>query len=242
MHGDSCLHDGCISPNNGVTVSLSRRIKRKPIPFLSSPACAPIPIHVSLKPPFPSPKVSQKLEVQLIVILLKYIPIRHLNYYYYYYSKSSHFLNKSIKFHLKKKNTPYVERHHDAGRVIWRQLNRRAEQAVVIQIRRNEPRSCVSKTRNQTQLRDTQARNRLPERWFRRILTDRPSADRRMLRSPNSGKYPSSKAISVTFNSAAFAFAVATAAAKRKVKVIVEMAIRIRPGRKNKCAVQKYNV
>ena len=71
-------HDVLGRPENAISMELLAWIEPKPIPLFPSTACAPISVHVRLKPPWLPFYVPQELKVQFIVRLLEHVSIRCL--------------------------------------------------------------------------------------------------------------------------------------------------------------------
>lgn len=69
------LHDIRGSPKDAITMKLLGGIKPEKVPLLPPPAGAAIAVNICLNTPFLPPDIAQKLEVELVMGLLKYIPI-----------------------------------------------------------------------------------------------------------------------------------------------------------------------
>lgn len=69
------LHNIGGSPKDAVTMKLLGGIKPEKVPLLPPPAGAAIAVNIRLNTPLFPPDIAQELEIELVVGLLKYIPI-----------------------------------------------------------------------------------------------------------------------------------------------------------------------
>lgn len=73
------LHNLILSPWDTVSMEILRGIEPETISFFSSYVCASISINICLNSPVFSSDVSQELKVYFVMVLLEYVPIRHLS-------------------------------------------------------------------------------------------------------------------------------------------------------------------
>lgn len=103
-------------------------VKPELVSLFSSDRCAPVSIDVGLNSPLPPPYISQELEVQFVVGLREYIPIRHLQFKRNKMRHARIIIQRGVVWKA------YVEGNDDAGGVVRRELDGGAEESMEIEV------------------------------------------------------------------------------------------------------------
>ena len=75
------LHDPLMAPQDRIAMEILGGVEPEAVSLFSSNPRASISIDVGLNSPFSPSYISQELEIQFIVCLLKHIPVRQLHHH-----------------------------------------------------------------------------------------------------------------------------------------------------------------